>query len=324
MEAYSYASHDYLIRKGIAAHGAKVINADTAKKITPYLSDELAGELLVIPMRDTAGVIHSLQFITTNGTKRPVTGGRKQGCYFSIGKPDEILCIAEGFATGASIREATGYAVAVAFDAGNLLAVAKALREKFPDLLLVLCADDDYRTEDNTGLTKAREAAQAVGGLLAIPDFGPHRPEGATDFNDLHQHCGLEAVQHAISGLMYSDDAPSNDITQPLLISGVTGVQANNDGHSAGTLEKLPGVTGVPDTIPGADKRPTFRVLDDWLEYEGAKYRPGVWYFGIKQGKGEAPPMLTQAWVCSPLYVEAVTFDGQQNNFGRLLRFKNT
>ena len=174
IEAYfNPDGHAYLTNKGIAAHGTKNIKTEKVREIAPDLSSELTGELLVIPMRDSAGILHSLQFITADGTKRPLTGGLKRGCYFSLGNPSGgVLCIAEGFATGASIYEATGYAVAVAFDAGNLLAVAKALREKFPGLLLVLCADDDANTPGNPGLTKAREAAQAVGGRVAVPDFG--------------------------------------------------------------------------------------------------------------------------------------------------------
>jgi len=31
-----------------------------------------------------------------------------------------------------------------------------------------------------------------------VPDFGPDRPEGATDFNDLARHAGPKAVEHAI------------------------------------------------------------------------------------------------------------------------------
>lgn len=147
--------HAYLTRKGIKAHGAR-----------------LHQRKLVIPMR-ADGVLHSLQFIGTDGGKRFLTGGRVAGCYFIIGntRGAAALCIAEGFATGATIFEATGYPVAVAFNAGNLLAVAKAMREKFPDLPLILCADDDSHTPGNPGLTKATEAARAVGGLLVIPDF---------------------------------------------------------------------------------------------------------------------------------------------------------
>ena len=161
---------------------------------------------LIVTMRD-AGVIHSVQTIGPDGDKRFHPGGRVTGCYFCTGKPDGVLCIAEGYATGASIHEATGYAVAVAFNAGNLLPVAKAIRARFPDMCLIVCADDDTKTEGNPGLTKACEAALAIGGLLAIPDFGEARPEGASDFNDLHQAQGLETVKRCIAGAKAIDKA---------------------------------------------------------------------------------------------------------------------
>jgi putative DNA primase/helicase len=172
--------HPYLVKKGIRAHGLRVHDG-----------------ALAVPVRDAAE-LHSLQFIGADGKKQFLTGGRVSGCYFSIGKPNGALCIAEGFATGASVHEASGCAVAVAFNAGNLLPVARSLRTKSPDLRLIICADDDFGTPDNPGLTKAREAAQAVGGQLAVPDFGEARPEGATDFNDLHRHAGLQAVRVGI------------------------------------------------------------------------------------------------------------------------------
>ncbi len=172
--------HVYLIDKGVKAHALRV-----------------HGGALVVPIRDGAD-LHSLQFISSNGEKRFLAGGRVSGCYFPIGKPVDALCIVEGYATGASIHEATGDAVAVAFYAGNLLPVARALREKFPDLRLTICADDDARTPGNPGVTTAHEAAQAAGAFLAVPDFGANRPDGATDFNDLHRHAGFEAVRACI------------------------------------------------------------------------------------------------------------------------------
>ncbi len=174
----------YLIRKRIKANGTLLHKGR-----------------LVVPMR-ADGKVRSLQFIGPDGDKRFLTGGRVAGCYFGIGsvKDSAKLCIAEGFATGASVHEATAYPVAVAFNAGNLLATAQAMRAKFPTLPLILCADDDYRTAGNPGLAKATEAASSVGGLLAIPDFGAERPDGATDFNDMAQLCGAEAVRRAIAG----------------------------------------------------------------------------------------------------------------------------
>lgn len=77
--------------------------------------------------------------------------------------------------------------------------------------------------------------------------------------------------------------------------------------------------------IPADKERPCFVVLDE--SYESANdcyYRAGVWYFGIKPGRGDDPPTLVQQWICSPLHVDAVTYDTAGGNFGRLLRFRNT
>ena len=79
-----------------------------------------------------------------------------------------------------------------------------------------------------------------------------------------------------------------------------------------------------PSRIPGEMGRPAFVVLDEWHEEGMGKYRPGVWHFGIKPGRGEAPPTLTQQGVCSPVHIEAVTTDPHGANYGRLLRFQTT
>lgn len=174
-EASHQVNHPYLQRKGVKAYGIRQ-DADT----------------LLIPLRDTAGKLHSLQTITVDGDKR--FKGRVKGCYHSLGKPDGVLIVCEGFATGASIHEATGQAVAVAFNAGNLMAVATALHKKYPKQAIVLAADDDHHTEGNPGLSSAKLAALAVGGYVVAPHFQGDRPAKATDFNDMHQLQGLEAV----------------------------------------------------------------------------------------------------------------------------------
>lgn len=183
-DAAPCTQHDYASRKGVQCHGVRI---------------DAAGALLV-PMRDTTGKLHSLQAITPDGEKRFHPGGRIKGCYHAIGKPAGRLIVCEGYATGASIHEATGDAVAVAFNAGNVPEVAVALHSKYPELQLIVAADDDYQTEGNTGMTKAKQAALAVGGFMAMPEFGPDRPDRATDFNDLHQTAGLNAVLRCIEG----------------------------------------------------------------------------------------------------------------------------
>jgi len=197
------AAHGYLVKKGIQPYGAKLIDTAAARAYCAKLSYSLFGQLLVIPMRNATGELRSLQFINEGGTtKRPLTGGEKQGCHYRIDKPDSathggILIVCEGFATGASIHEATGQPVAVAFDSGNLEPVAKSLRKLYPDATLIIAADDDYCTEGNPGRTAAAGAAKAVGGIVVSPMFPTDRPNEATDFNDLHQLAGggLDAVK---------------------------------------------------------------------------------------------------------------------------------
>jgi putative DNA primase/helicase len=174
-------SHEYLTAKGIQPNGVKC-----------------DGVRLLIPMRDTAGIVQSLQTIAPDGEKRFHPGGKVTGCYFGIGKPDGLVIVCEGFATGASIRESTGHAVAVGFNAGNLQPVAVALRAKYPDLQIIIAADDDHLTAGNPGLTKARAAAQAVAGPVAVPVFPANRGDKDTDFNDLHQIAGPDEVKRCI------------------------------------------------------------------------------------------------------------------------------
>lgn len=173
-------SHPYLVTKGVEAHGLRVT----------------AGGLLMIPVRDASGTMQSLQTIAPDGTKRFQTGGQMTGGYHAIGRPTTgCIVVCEGYATGASIHAATGHAVAVAFNAGNLQAVAQALHRKYPSLPILVAADDDWQTEGNPGITKARQAAMAVGGQMVAPLFTGWRPARATDFNDLHQLQGLAAVR---------------------------------------------------------------------------------------------------------------------------------
>lgn len=177
-ECSEIETHSYLDAKGVNAYGIKQ-----------------SGESLVIPLR-ADGEIHSLQFINADGSKKFLFGGRIKGCYHSIGNPKDIIYITEGYATAASIHEATKAAVVVAFNAGNLKSVAESLRNKFSNIRLVICADDD---KSGVGLKKANEAAQSVNGEIVFPDFGNNRPEGVSDFNDLHQLQGLDSVRLGVA-----------------------------------------------------------------------------------------------------------------------------
>ena len=171
-------AHPYLVRKTVNSYGLRA-----------------SGDELLVPMA-TDGEIVNVQRITPDGEKKFLPGGRVRGCYFAIGNPDKTLCVAEGYATGASVHEATGAAVAVAFSAGNLLAVAKGLRAKFPDVRIVICGDHDA---GGTGQHAALEAARAVGALVAIPATEGH------DWNEVHKAEGLAAVRAGIEAATAPD-----------------------------------------------------------------------------------------------------------------------
>jgi P4 family phage/plasmid primase-like protien len=170
----------------------------TAKGVNVFGDVQEYRGALVLPLRDMDGVLHSLQFIGADGTKRFLSGGKIAGCFFTVADtPDGPLVIAEGFATAASIAEATGFATVAAMNAGNLPAVAKALREKFPSREIIICADNDQFTDGNPGVTKATEAAKAIGAKLAVPQFKDAAAK-PTDFNDLHQSQGASTVKEQI------------------------------------------------------------------------------------------------------------------------------
>ncbi len=289
------AEHAYLKRKGVNAHGIKISHAYRLQRSVQDLSNELQGLLLIVPIKDSAGGLHSIQFITEEGQKRYLKDGRKQGCYFPIGEVHGVLCIAEGFATGASIHEASGHAVAVAFDSSNLLPVAQALREKYPDLLLVLCADDDQNTPDNPGVTQTRKAAQAVGGCVAIPDFGDNRPEGVSDFNDLHQAQGLAAVERCINAAIQAAQTPQVPLLPHPIEQGEASLAEPIDPKdSSKAISTYQYGSGHFEASPG-----------------------GVFYIGADKD-GKARP---KKWLCSPLYVVAVARDKKGEGWAHLLEW---
>lgn len=181
-QATSANEHPYLATKRVACHGLK----------------QSMGSL-VVPLHTPEMSIVSLQFIHADGSKYFMTGTPKKGNFFLISTPDQTLktiLVCEGYATGATLFECTGHPVAVAFDAGNLMPVAEALRVKFPNSDLLMCADNDHTGEINTGLVKAKQAAKKVGGKVAAPSFQPG--ERGTDFNDLFVVRGEAAVQTLI------------------------------------------------------------------------------------------------------------------------------
>ena len=182
------ANHPYLAAKGVQAHGVKVTRR---------------GDLLV-PLRDVAGKLWSVQTISPDGRKLYLSGGRKSGMHAVLGElaPGEPLIIAEGYATAATLRELTSIATVVAFDSGNLLDVARAYRAADPTRPIILSADNDHhlpRREvplPNVGREKAEAAAAEIGGTLLLPAFAS--TDTGTDWNDYAAQHGRDATRQIV------------------------------------------------------------------------------------------------------------------------------
>ena len=125
---------------------------------------------------------------------------RIKGGYFMIGGPiTGTVIVVEGFATGATLHEATGLPVAVAFDCGNMLPVAKALRAEYLKANIILAGDDDVLTEKtrgfNPGKDATKKAAEAVGGMELTPPFVQSDGFKATDWNDFAEIYGKDKTR---------------------------------------------------------------------------------------------------------------------------------
>jgi putative DNA primase/helicase len=187
------ADHPYLVEKGVAPNGLRIYAGSL------LIRDVDCDGALVLPLKDGGGTLHSVEFITATAEKRYLPGGQSAGCYHLIGEPAQVLCVAEGYATAASVHAATGYAVACATNAGNLKAVASALRASFPLARIVIAADND---SSGVGEREGEEAAKAVGGVVAMP------AEVGADWNDIHQIYGAEAVRTGIESALQPNGSP--------------------------------------------------------------------------------------------------------------------
>jgi putative DNA primase/helicase len=205
----------YLERKGLQANGVRFDD-----------------DVLIVPMINIKGQIRALQKIhpkklegIQSDKQMWPKGMSSKGLFFQLGTISNLVIIAEGYATGASIHQATGLPTVIAFTAGNLSLVATAMRGKYPSAKILIAADDDYagkcaeckvytpvaqancvhcgkpHKKTNTGIPAADAAALAVSGAWVAPTFSAERPQdkkGPTDFNDLHALEGLHVVRTQI------------------------------------------------------------------------------------------------------------------------------
>lgn len=239
----------YLGKKQVGAHGVRfarhglVLVTDLQAKETLIISGKpnieawfqsekrndrerysyryLKAGTVVVPVQDAAGKLWGLQLIFESGGKSFFRHGRKRGCFHLIGEINrrQPLAFAEGYATAASVHEATGWPVVVTFDAGNLRTVACELRELHPDLTFVFCGDDDHENvnaagePENPGRQAAAHAAGQARGITAFPVFA--EPAKKKDWNDLHVHEGIAVVREQLEAALAAAPAVSSPAAEP-------------------------------------------------------------------------------------------------------------
>lgn len=182
-------SHPYLERKDILAHGCRTENWNYKDD-----SDQLQTEIdaLIVPLY-FRGVLVSVQAIFANGMKKYLYGARKIGVYGVIGELSDTVLICEGFATGATLHEATQHQVFISLDAHNMVHVASEVRKMLPLARIIICADNDQYKKSNTGLKVAEAAACKCDADIVYPVFKDISTK-PTDFNDLYHLEGYSPI----------------------------------------------------------------------------------------------------------------------------------
>jgi putative DNA primase/helicase len=222
-KASETGNSEYLRTKQVEAYGIR------------YGHDK-HGNFIAVPLHDTSGKLWSLQKIyasNSNGSNNKwlLTGGRKRGCFHTIGSQltqlymNTNVYLCEGYATGASVHLATRSTVIVAFDSGNIDSVMGEITKTYPNLSIVIAADNDCWREDgkNPGLEAANEASKKYGCAVVYPKFKQEsHTKKPTDFNDLYVLDGIEEVKkqiEEIGEIQLPGSAKLTKVESPRLLS---------------------------------------------------------------------------------------------------------
>lgn len=215
----------YLARKGLQGASCRYLTAPMTLRWRgdrghPDTVVPLPAGTLVLPLirydYPKAEALRALQFVKPDGAKVYLKGFEKPGCALRLGEISELpelILVCEGYATGLSIRLGIEerFPVFVAWDCGNLQHVVPLVRGLYPAARLLICADDDWQTKDrrtgaptNPGRTMALKVAKEVPGCdIVWPVFhASERQEKDTDFDDLRQRHGLDAVREQLGGVI--------------------------------------------------------------------------------------------------------------------------
>lgn len=215
-------------RKPVAEAGGEVVGKPIAERVAALLAKTHSGHAeylakkglpssheallddgsMVLVLRSMDGVVTGAQIIKPSGEKRLLAGTKKKGAFIALSPlPEQVetVVISEGNATSVTTALLMPDAVNVAaIDAGNLLSVAQAFRETFPDARIIIAGDNDWHLPDeldehgkpkvNAGKLAAEKAAAAINGWISLPSG-----EVKADWDDFRQMYGVEAARQAFN-----------------------------------------------------------------------------------------------------------------------------
>ncbi|MEH5014623.1 DUF927 domain-containing protein [Phytobacter diazotrophicus] len=241
----------------------------------PLLSD---GSLLLV-LENGAGAVTGVQVIKPDGSKRLVAGTVKKGSFCPVNPVEspETVIIAEGLATTLSVHLMRPDALTVcAIDAGNLQSVANVMRQQYPKVQIIIAADNDIKPDGpNKGRAEAEKAAKVVAGWVSLPPV-----DYKADWNDYHQHNGLEAATAAFNESMYQPEGEK--------------VVVKLKGIDGGKKERQPAPRG------------------DELKPRVESRSDGIYWITPKVDKDSGDIINNETWLCSPLEVVGSGSDGAE------------
>lgn len=183
----------YLTNKGLAGQGLSLTRQEKQSGGVAFP----AGSLL-LPLTDIDGQIRGAQLISPLGDKRLLAHSTLAGSFITLqplpSEAPEQVTITEGYATALTVAALTEGVTVAAVAASNLLNVAQAFRQRWPDVRLVIAGDNDFDDgKENTGKQWAEKAAKAVDGWVTLP---PTRHKA--DWDDFRQEHGQERTKEAL------------------------------------------------------------------------------------------------------------------------------
>lgn len=245
------ADHPYLSKKGVQAHGARVTGDGR----------------LVVPLFDSDGDLSTLQYISADGGKMFHPGGQAGGRFWMLGAVDSAgpLYVVEGFATAATINEATGMPCVAAYSASNIVPVVATLRKAYgAGQEIVIVADHDAH---GVGKKFADEAAAKHGATVILP------PIDGMDANDYAQ------AGHDLSALL-NQAAPSGLLEK---LGVIFGDELGDDYEAPNELiEGLMTIGGLTVIYGDSNSGKTFFALSmaaaiaTGTDFYGRKVDPGL------------------------------------------------